>query len=484
MQVQASPELFNLPLELCRSHRIVPISKQKDAGIVFATDDPFSVFAYDWLSKKTGRDLNLVMVSKAVLDDLLDRLEKGAGSNTSEAKTVGIGIAKPEAVSEEPIIRLVDSVLADAVKMRASDIHIEARSEDMRIRYRVDGVLMDANTTSKTLHGPVISRIKIMSGLNIAEKRLPQDGRMQISAVRGSIDVRVSILPALHGEAVVMRLLEKTESLSGLSELGMSEHDRERWTQLIKRPYGMVLVTGPTGSGKTTTLYATLSFLNSPEKKLISVEDPVEYRLQGINQVQVKPLIGLSFAAGLRAMLRQAPDVIMVGEIRDKETAQIAIQAALTGHLVLSTLHTNDATSAITRLIDMGIPPFLVASTVQGVMAQRLIRRICPSCKDKRKASSDEKQFLGKQASQEVFFGSGCEDCHKSGYKGRIGIYELICMSDALRGLIVAKQASSVLRRHALGEGMVSIRDDGLSKVLQGLSSVSEVIRATPEGIM
>jgi general secretion pathway protein E/type IV pilus assembly protein PilB len=325
------------------------------------------------------------------------------------------------------------------------------------------------------------SRIKIMAGLNIAEKRLPQDGRIEFAFQGNPLDVRVSTLPALHGESIVMRLLNRTQSLKGLKDLTLAEGDRKRWEALIRRPYGMVLVTGPTGSGKTTTLYATLACLNRPDRKLITVEDPVEYQLPGINQVSVKASIGMTFAAGLRAMLRQAPDIIMVGEIRDQETAQIAIQAALTGHLVFSTLHTNDAPSAVTRLIDMGIAPFLVASTVQGAMAQRLVRQICPSCKAQRLATSDEQAFLGEPQMDQVWEGRGCDNCHGSGYFGRLGIYELLEMTDAMRGLIVSKSQASSLRAQALQEGMCMLRDDGRRKVRDGATTVAEILRATPE---
>jgi type II secretory ATPase GspE/PulE/Tfp pilus assembly ATPase PilB-like protein len=319
-----------------------------------------------------------------------------------------------------------------------------------------------------------------MSRLNIAEKRLPQDGRLHLRVGDSALDVRLSTLPALHGESIVMRLLDRGRSVHSLQEIGMSSEDERRWERLIHRPYGMVLVTGPTGSGKTTTLYATLATLNSPDRKLITVEDPVEYQLAGVNQVHVRTVVGLTFAAGLRAMLRQAPDVIMVGEIRDQETAQIAIQAALTGHLVFSTLHTNDAPSTLTRLIDMGIAPFLVASTIQGILAQRLLRRICPSCQQHRPSSPEEQAFLGEPVVPQVAEGRGCDSCHHSGYFGRIGIYELLCLSDALRQLVVAKNQASGLMQHAMQEGMRTLRDDGRLKVREGLTTVAEVLRATP----
>ncbi|MBI4354391.1 MAG: type II/IV secretion system protein [Candidatus Omnitrophica bacterium] len=384
--------------------------------------------------------------------------------------------------TEEPIIQLVDSVLTEAVRLRASDIHIEPSAEMLKVRYRIDGVLHEVNTPPKALHGPVTSRLKIMAGLNIAEKRLPQDGRLQLTVADKPLDVRISVLPALHGESIVMRLLTRDEGMPSLKELGFSPEDEQRWEQLIARPYGMILVTGPTGSGKTTTLYATLAVLNRPDRKLITVEDPVEYQLAGINQVHVKASVGLTFAAGLRAMLRQAPDVIMVGEIRDQETAQIAIQAALTGHLVFSTLHTNDAPSAVTRLTDMGIAPFLVASTIQGVVAQRLVRRICVSCQSRRPTTPEEQAFLGEPAVAEVVEGRGCEACHQSGFRGRVGIYELLMLTDSLRQLVVTKTQASALTQRAVQEGMRALREDGKLKIRQGFTTMTEILKATPEG--
>ena len=383
--------------------------------------------------------------------------------------------------ADEPIIQLVDSLLHEAVVSRASDIHIEPLADRLAVRYRIDGVLHQSSSPPKALQGPITSRIKIMAGLDIAEKRLPQDGRLQLTVEGNPLDVRISTLPALHGESIVMRLLDRSQAIRGLAELGLAAEDERQWEQLIRRPYGMVLVTGPTGSGKTTTLYATLAVLNQPDRKLITVEDPVEYRLSGINQVQVKSSIGLTFAAGLRAMLRQAPDVIMVGEIRDQETAQISIQAALTGHLVFSTLHTNDASTAVTRLIDMGTAPFLVTSTIQGVIAQRLVRRVCPACRVMRAPTPEEQMFLGEPFVAEVAEGRGCEACRHTGYAGRIGIDELLILSDTVRSLVMSKSQASSLRRQAAQEGMRTLRDDGRRKMREGQTTMAEILRATPE---
>ena len=480
-----------IPVEVCRAHRLVPIQQSEPDQFLVATDDPFTVFALDWLQRRCGVRLSAALVREQDVDALLSRLDQQMVS-TPPALAKSPGPASPGTSaggpgepagtgSDEPIIRLVDSMLSEAVRMRASDVHIEPLADQMRVRYRIDGVLRDASSPPRALQGPVTSRLKIMAGLNIAERRLPQDGRLQIDVDGQALDVRVSILPALHGESVVMRLLHRDRSIKGLHELGMAAKDEEVWTQLIARPYGMVLVTGPTGSGKTTTLYTTLAALNQPDRKLITVEDPVEYQLPGVNQVHVRSAIGLTFAAGLRAMLRQAPDVIMVGEIRDQETAQIAIQAALTGHMVFSTLHTNDSPSAVTRLIDMSIAPFLVASTIQGVLAQRLVRRICPHCQEQRAPTPDEQHFLGQPAASEMGVGKGCEQCHGTGYYGRVGIYELLVLSDALRQLIVTKSQASMLKQQAVKDGMRTLRDDGRLKVREGLTTMAEVLRATAE---
>ena len=359
--------------------------------------------------------------------------------------------------------------------MRASDVHVEPARGGPRVRYRIDGVLHDVNTPPKALHGPIVSRIKILGGLNIAEKRLPQDGRLQLTVEQRPMDVRISTLPSMHGESIVMRLLDRGQAVRGFEEMGLLEQDHAAWEGLIHRPHGMVLVTGPTGSGKTTTLYAALSTLNQSDRKLITVEDPVEYQLNGVNQVAVRASIGLTFAAGLRSMLRQAPDVIMVGEIRDQETAQVAIQAALTGHLVLSTLHTNDAPSTVTRLIDMGIPPFLVASTVQGVLAQRLVRRICPECRVTVDASPEERVFLGAPEVEQVIRSNGCETCRGSGFLGRVGLFELLTVTDAVRKLIVARSSAAQIRAQAASEGMRGLRDDGMIKIRAGATTMAEV---------
>jgi type II secretory ATPase GspE/PulE/Tfp pilus assembly ATPase PilB-like protein len=518
----ASASSGRIPAALWRGHRVVPL-REEDGALLVATDDPLSVFALEFLGGRCGCRLEAVLVPEQDLAPWLTRLgtepspaaapppaaprpaaapKPPAPPRTPAADRPDAAVpaerprASPEPAraaegptgagaatgTDEPIIRLVDSMLAEAVRMRASDVHIEPGAAQLRVRYRLDGVLHDVNSPPRALHGPVVSRVKIMAGLNIAEKRLPQDGRLQLVVEGRPMDVRISTLPASHGESIVLRLLDRGQPIRGLAEMGLAPEEQARWHELIQRPHGMVLVTGPTGSGKTTTLYGALALLNQPDRKLITVEDPVEYQLVGVNQVAVKTAIGLTFAAGLRSMLRQAPDVIMVGEIRDQETAQVAVQAALTGHLVLSTLHTNDAPSAVTRLIDMGIPPFLVASTVQGVMAQRLVRRICAECRMTDHVTPDERAFLGAPEMPQVIRSTGCERCHGTGYLGRVGLFELMTVDEALRQLIVGRAAASALRTAAVRAGMRGLREDGVLKIREGLTTMAEVLRVVAEG--
>jgi len=516
-----------VPAATWRTHRLVPFrfpTGEPKGKLLVATDDPLSVFALEFFGRRCGQGLEAVLVREQDLEGWFGGLEEAANApGTPDAAAIkeaalptpadalkpddvaearppaspaqaGHGasgpsdmsaprpLAAPDAATpagamDEPIVQLADSILREAVRMRASDIHIQPSRERLRVRYRIDGVLRDVTSPPPALLGPLVSRIKIMASLNIAEKRLPQDGRIQLEVDRRPLDLRVSSLPALHGESIVMRLLDRSQPMRGLQELGLASELQERWEALVHRPHGMVLVTGPTGSGKTTTLYGALAVLNQAQRKLITVEDPVEYQLSGVNQVAAKPSIGLSFAAALRSMLRQAPDVIMVGEIRDYETAQMAVQAALTGHLVLSTLHTNDAPSAVTRLIDMGIAPFLVASTLQGVLAQRLVRRICADCRLTDNVTLEERTFLGEPPAVQVIRGNGCERCHDTGYQGRVGVFELLTMSDALRELVVARATLASVRECALREGMRGLRDDGCAKVREGLTTVTEVLR-------
>ncbi|WP_306547823.1 type II secretion system ATPase GspE [Desulfobulbus sp.] len=388
--------------------------------------------------------------------------------------------------SDAPVIKLVNLVLSQAVRDGASDIHIESYKDRIKIRKRVDGILYDMYSPPRHVQGKLISRLKIMAKMDIAEKRLPQDGRIEIRLADKNIDIRVSTLPTSFGERVVMRLLDKSSSLVPLEDLGLSKDDLNHFMRMLKAPHGIILVTGPTGSGKTTTLYSALGILNNADINIITVEDPIEYQMNGISQVQVNPKIGLTFASGLRTIVRQDPDVILVGEIRDVETAEIAIQSALTGHLVFSTLHTNDAASAITRLIDMGVEPFLVSSAVNAIMAQRLVRKICPHCREAYTPANAYLERVGlspiKFADKKLYRGAGCVQCLQTGYKGRIGIFELMSLTPAMKSLILTTSDAGQIKKQALSSlatGMLSLRQDGLRKVLAGLTTLEEVFRVT-----
>ncbi|HKI45095.1 MAG TPA: GspE/PulE family protein, partial [Balneolales bacterium] len=377
------------------------------------------------------------------------------------------------------VVSQVNTIIHNAVNMKASDIHLEPYEESFRLRYRLDGVLQKMGELSPLQKDAILSRIKIMAKLDIAEKRRPQDGRIRIEKDKKTVDLRVSTLPTEFGEKIVLRILDKSEQRLELRQLGFDETNLSEFRKAISNPYGMILVTGPTGSGKTTTLYAALSELNTPEVNITTIEDPIEYNLPGINQTQVRSDIGLTFSAALRAILRQDPNIIMVGEVRDKETAEIAIRSALTGHLVFSTLHTNDAPSAITRLIDMGIEPFLVASSVRLVMAQRLVRRICSQCKTEYNPEPEVVAELGLQSQHKFFHGSSCERCNGTGFKGRVALIELMPVSDALSELVVKESGAHELKKQALAEGMVTLRQSGVEKVKEGVTTVEEVIRET-----
>lgn len=393
-----------------------------------------------------------------------------------------------DADDEAPIIRLVNSLLFRAVKQNASDIHIEPFEKELVVRFRIDGVLYDIMHPPKKIQNSVISRIKIMADLNIAEKRLPQDGRIRIKLAGKDIDIRVSTLPTSFGESVVMRLLDKTRVLLDLSEIGVTGSYLDKMEQLIQHKHGIILVTGPTGSGKTTTLYAMLSQINHPDIKIITVEDPVEYQIPGINQIQVNPKIDLTFAAGLRSILRQDPDVVMIGEIRDRETAEIAIQASLTGHLVISTLHTNDASSAMTRLIDMGVEPFLVSSSLIGVIAQRLVRTLCHQCRESYYPNTEvQLRLLGLTAAEaqqhQIFRAQGCQACIDTGYVGRTGVHEILMIDDEVRTLIMQNAGANIIKKKGMELGMKTLREVGAEKVLAGVTSVEEVLRVTQEDV-
>jgi general secretion pathway protein E/type IV pilus assembly protein PilB len=479
-------------------HRIIPI-KFNDNILTVATDNPFNFLAFNNFKIFLNCEIEGILTKNQDIDELLDRyygLKEGAPitalvAGMGETQKITLretGETQPLLKAEEaPVVKLVSLLILKAVKGRASDIHIEPLENKFRIRYRIDGILYEVPGPPKRLQSSVISRIKIMAGMDIAEKRLPQDGRIRIEISGKELDLRVSTLPAIYGESVVLRILDKSSFLLGLKELGLTSDDEKKFSRLIELPNGLILVTGPTGSGKTSTLYASLSYINKPDRKLITVEDPVEYQITGINQVQAKPQINLTFAVGLRSILRQSPDVIMIGEIRDSETAQIAIQASLTGHLVFSTLHTNDAPGAITRLIDMGIKPYLVASSLQAVLAQRLVRVICPLCKEEYQPTKEELEVIKLTANQsknmKFYRGKGCDDCVNTGYKGRTGMFELLVMTDKLREIILEKISSSVINEEARTLGMITLREDGVRKVLAGITTISEVIRVTQQDV-
>ena len=471
--------------DVAKRYRVIPV-QDDGMALTIAIADPLDFEALDSLPHVIGRELNLVCVTQK---DIQDHLRQFYHSNeiatTQEgyAVTGGDDEAGPSN-GDAPIIKLVMQLLTEAFRLKASDIHIEPLETSVRVRYRLDGKLVHVDTHPKKLLPAIIARLKVMSGsMSIAEKRLPQDGRIQLKMGDKEVDLRVSSVPSNHGESIVMRILDKTALMLGLPELGFFSDDQTVFEQMLGLPDGILLVTGPTGSGKTTTLYACLNVINKPDKKIITVEDPVEYELPGINQVMVKTDIGMTFAAALRAMLRQAPNIIMIGEIRDAETANIAINASLTGHLVFSTLHTNDAPSAVARLADIGVKPFLIASAVRAVLAQRLVRKLCPICKGPAQLTDKEMRALSLDASRitdaTIFGPVGCDKCRGNGHKGRMGIFEIFTIDDEVRGMINGGLTTMQLRRRARELGMRTLREDGIRKVLSGLTSGNEVVHAT-----
>lgn len=482
-----APDMFEkVPDDVAKRFRAVPVS---DDGIylTLAIADPLDFEVLDSLPHVLGREINPVVATASAISQVIQQNYGGEVSDdaANESFTVVGSEGEEEVTADDaPIIKMVSSMLLESFKMRASDIHIEPMETTLRIRYRVDGKLVEMDNHPKKLHPAIIARIKVMSGtMSIAEKRLPQDGRIQIRVAGKEVDLRVSSVPSNHGESIVMRILDKTALMLGLPELGFLSDDQDTFDKLIRLPDGIILVTGPTGSGKTTTLYGCLNTINTSDRKIITVEDPVEYELPGINQVMVKTDIGMTFAAALRAMMRQAPNVIMLGEIRDAETAGIAIQAALTGHLVFSTLHTNDAPGAVARLADIGVKRFLVASSVRAIVAQRLVRKLCPQCKSSAMLNEREMRTLNLDAKQvaesDIMGPQGCDVCRQMGYKGRMGIFEIFKVDDEVRHLINQELTSPQLRRRARELGMRTLREDGIRKVLSGSTSASEVMRVT-----
>jgi type IV pilus assembly protein PilB len=470
---------------VAKRYQTVPVAFADKRTLLVAMADPSNVLAVDDIAIMTGYEIRVAVAPPddiATLISRLDRLEDVVGESAEVLDDSDDGaevVALHETSEDAPVIKLVNQLVAQAVERGASDIHLAPDGRELRVRFRVDGVLQDITSVQRRMAAGVISRIKIMAELNIAEKRLPQDGRVGLVVDGRHVDLRVVTLPSVHGEGVVMRVLDKESVVVELDKLGMADPERERFEKACRETHGAVLVTGPTGSGKSTTLYAALQLLNTPEKNIITVEDPVEYEMSGLTQVQVSSKVGLSFAAGLRAMVRADPDIIMVGEIRDRETAQIAVESALTGHLVLSTLHTNDAPSAITRLIEMGIEPFLVASALDCVVAQRLARMLCPSCKRRTIIPANVLRENGYRARVELeaYEPAGCRRCGGSGYRGRLGLYEVMKISPEIQTLALERSPAESIRDLAVSQGMTRLRDDGLQKVRMGRTSISEIAR-------
>ncbi len=473
---------LELPLEFIKKNYILPSG---DGKVFITRQTPF--YAVEDLRFLYNVEIHPVVISeeefKEKLEEYISNLESKLEEEEEETAEALEDILEG---SEAPVIQLLNSTFLKAVRSRASDIHFEPYSDYVLIRFRLDGVLHEINRLPKSSYPSIVSRIKVMAKLNVAEKRLPQDGRIRIKIGDKEMDLRVSTLPTIFGERVVIRLLDRSNKILTLSELGYMEDDLKKLENMITKPYGLILVTGPTGSGKSTTLYASILKLKSPRKNIITIEDPIEYQIDGISQIQVNPKINLTFANGLRSILRQDPDIIMVGEIRDLETAEIAIHASMTGHLVLSTLHTNDAPSAVTRLVDMGVEAFLVASSLEGVIAQRLVRRICNNCKTAYTPSQLEIEEINKLAGENVidkngqlYKGQGCEECFGTGYRGRIAIAEIMEVDEELRSIISKTPESSIIRKNALQKGMKTLLRDGINKVLAGITTLEEVIQAT-----
>jgi type IV pilus assembly protein PilB len=492
-QVEVSQEFAQIiPASMARRYLLLCLEK-KEKILKVAMANPADVFAIDDIRLRTGLQVKPVLALKEDLERALKIAYKGEGWEdivqqvasdfsvvASEEDTID-----EDAVIDAPVVRLVDNILNEAVAQGASDIHIEPFQKEVRVRYRVDGRLQEIMSPPKNIYNAVVSRIKIMADLDIAERRIPQDGRIKMEVEGRQLDLRVSTLPTMGGESVVMRLLDSKSLRLNLADLGFSKQLMNDFKSAVTKPNGIVLVTGPTGSGKSTTLYATIATLNSPDVKILTVEDPVEYYLRGVNQVQCKPKAGLTFAAALRSFLRQDPDIILVGEIRDNETAQIAIEAALTGHLVLSTLHTNDAIGAVMRLVDMEIEPFLIASSLNAALAQRLVRTICPQCKEPvepTKELLEELKLIGLEDKDiHTMHGKGCKTCFNSGYKGRLGVYELMIVDDEVKKLISNRATNQEIFENIRGKGFKTLRENGLLKIAEGKTTLEEVLRVTVE---
>ncbi len=507
------PETLTLiPADLARRLTAIPLYRDKDA-VVVAMSDPLNIFGLDDIKKAAGREIKQVVATRSDIQRAIDRhygmsqtIEAAAMNFAEEMGTAVEEITEISGAAAEdaPVVKLVSMLLAQAMMDHASDIHIDPEGNQIKVRYRIDGMLTEVRTLPRETHSPIVSRIKILANMDIAEKRVPQDGRFQVRITHGeagpvvtsvfserstlrmdgdtTVDIRVSTLPVIQGETIVMRILDRSQIIMTLDGLRFSPEMLEQYRRLIARPYGMILVTGPTGSGKTTTLYASINTIDRKANNIVTVEDPVEYQIMGVNQLQVNPKAGVTFASGLRSILRQDPDIIMVGEIRDRETAEIAIHAALTGHLVFATLHTNDAAGATTRLIDMGIEPFLISSSVIGILAQRLARKICSRCGKPYASTPDLLRSLGVSDRNATFFrGEGCPACKNTGYQGRVAVFELMAMNETIRNCIIAKASSSSIRAAAAQSGFKTLRQEGLIKAAAGITTVEEVLRVTQE---
>jgi general secretion pathway protein E len=482
--------LNRLPLAYSRANSILPL-READGIIIVAISGASGLLQLDELRLLFGKPVEAVLVPAPLLADVINHAYAGVSGTAREVlqelqgedlSTVAIELNNPtdllDLSDEAPVIRLLNSILSEAVKERVSDVHIEPYERELLVRFRIDGILYEKLSPPKIIQDALVSRIKIMAGLNIAEKRLPQDGRIRVRVAGRDVDIRVSIIPTFYGERAVLRLLDKKKGILSLADIGLGEQGVRTLEMMLARTSGIVLVTGPTGSGKSTTLYAALNRVNSSEKNIITIEDPIEYQIRGIGQIQVNPKIDLTFAGGLRSILRQDPDIIMVGEIRDSETAEIAIQASLTGHLVLSTLHTNDAATAVTRLVDMGIEPFMIASSLSAVVAQRLVRVICPHC---RELYRPDEQYAGVILPDRLFRGRGCDACFGLGTMGRTAIYEIMPIDQELCSMIIRRSHSGEIKEYAVAHGMKTLRDDGIARAAAGITTIEEVLRVTQD---
>lgn len=482
------PEVPRLISEsLARRHMLIPVEKEGNQ-LTVAMVDPLNIYAIDDVNIATGLNVKPALALRTHIQSALDKYysnesaEKAAEDFAKEARFDQISDIEEEILSEvsnAPVVRLVDSIIQHAVRANASDIHIEPYEKNIRIRFRIDGELQEIMTSSKTTHSAIVTRIKIISRMDIAEKRIPQDGRVEMSVDKKDIDLRLSVLPTVYGEKIVIRILDRSSTILTKTQLGFSEKNIDMFDKIIQSPNGIILVTGPTGSGKTTTLYAVLRELNKINRNIITVEDPVEYRLDGVNQVQVNIKAGLTFANGLRSILRQDPDIIMIGEIRDAETAEIAVRAAITGHLVLSTMHTNDSASTVSRLVDMGVEPYLVSSSVVGVVAQRLVKKICTNCKVEYQASQTEIELLGLEENEVLYKGEGCSVCNHTGYKGRTAIHEVMLMTREIREMVDLRESIDTIRSTASKYGTITLKDSCNELVRKGITTKDEMLKVT-----